>query len=103
MSLLVKLGEPTDSTLCGTLPAFVQVHVTVPPAATVSTAGLADPLCPPLKKMLPAATGGCRTRWCVAGAPDERRQYAGGQETRDHEFPLHRGCEPANGASAPCC
>src|SRR6476659_9014517 len=37
-------------------PALVHVHVTVPPTATVSTAGLADALCPLLKKMLPTAT-----------------------------------------------
>ena len=47
--------------LCGTPPALVQVHVTVPPAAMVSTAGFADPLCPLLNTLLPtltAAVGG---------------------------------------------
>jgi hypothetical protein len=34
---------------------LVQVQVTVPPAATVSTAGLTDPLCPLLKEMFPTA------------------------------------------------
>ena len=36
--------------LCGTLPVLVQVHVTVPPAATVSTAGLLDALWPALEE-----------------------------------------------------
>ena len=55
-ALLVKPGEPCDWTLWGTLPVFVQVHVTVPPTATVSTAALADPLCPLLKTLLPTVT-----------------------------------------------
>src|SRR5438093_8649316 len=42
--------------LWGTLPELVQVHVTVPPTATVTTAGLLDPLSPLLKKMLPTVT-----------------------------------------------
>jgi hypothetical protein len=37
MTLLVKLGDPVDSTLCWSEPTHVQV--TVPPTATVSTAG----------------------------------------------------------------
>jgi hypothetical protein len=53
IALLAKLGEPNDWMEWGVLPAFVQVQVTVPPTATVSTAGLADALCPLLKKMLP--------------------------------------------------
>ena len=37
--LLVKPGDPSDSTLCGVSPVLVQVQVTVVPTATVSTAG----------------------------------------------------------------
>jgi hypothetical protein len=38
-TLLVKLGAPVDNTLCGVVSVFTQVQVTVPPTATVSTAG----------------------------------------------------------------
>jgi hypothetical protein len=55
-ALLVKLGEPSDWMQWETLLAFVQVRVTVPPTATVSMAGLADPLCPLLKRMFPTVT-----------------------------------------------
>src|SRR4051794_3310569 len=56
MALLVKSGVPVDWTLWGRSPVLVQVHVTVPPAATVSTAWFVDPLCALLKKMLPTMT-----------------------------------------------
>src|SRR5437667_4434748 len=42
--LLAKLGDPTDCTVCGSDP--VQLQVTVPPAAIVSTAVLLLPLWP---------------------------------------------------------
>ena len=42
MLLLVKLVDPVDWTLCGSEP--VQVQVTVPPTAMVSTAGFWLPL-----------------------------------------------------------
>jgi len=58
----VKLGEPTDCTLCGKASEVAQVQVTVPPTATVSTAGLDDPLRSLLKKMSPTVTA------AVAGA-----------------------------------
>ena len=57
-----KIGEPSDSTLWGMSPVLVQVQVTAPPTATVSTAWLVDPLCPLLKKTLPTMTD------AVAGA-----------------------------------
>src|SRR5215470_14287495 len=40
---LVKLGMPSDCTVCGMPPVFAQLHVTVPPATTVSTAGFDEP------------------------------------------------------------
>src|SRR5881409_1590777 len=53
--LLAKLGEPTDWTLCGRDP--VQVQVTVPPIAMVSTAAFVLPLWPLTNWMLgPAVT-----------------------------------------------
>jgi hypothetical protein len=55
-ALLSKPGELSDSMLWGMSSVCVQVHVTVPPTATVSTAGLIDPLCSLLKKLLPMAT-----------------------------------------------
>jgi hypothetical protein len=55
-SLLVKDGDPVDSTLCGTAAVFVQVHVTVLPTATVSTAGFTVPFRLLLKRMLPTRT-----------------------------------------------
>ena len=36
--LLVKLGVPTDCTVCGTAGPVTQVQVTLVPTATVSTA-----------------------------------------------------------------
>jgi hypothetical protein len=60
--LLVKLGEPVDCTLCGKASVVAQVQVTVPLTATVSTAGLDDPLSALLKKMSPTVTA------AVAGA-----------------------------------
>ena len=114
MSLLVKSGVPSDSTLWGTLPVLVQVHVTVPPAATVSTAWFVDPLCPLLKKMLPTMTATVGGAGAGAGAgagpgagagwgsgpgsggsvgvllplehPASTARASGGQETPDHEF-----------------
>jgi hypothetical protein len=62
MSLLAKLGEPSDCTLCGMVAPLAQVQVTVPPTATVSTAGLDDPLWSLRKKMSPKVTA------AVAGA-----------------------------------
>ena len=53
IALLVKLGEPNDWMLWGTLPALIQVHVKVPLTATEWTAGLTDPLCPLLKRLQP--------------------------------------------------
>ena len=41
---------------CGTLPVLVQVQVTLPPAATVSTAGLTEPLRALFMKLLPTIT-----------------------------------------------
>src|SRR5881296_4271344 len=53
--LLAKLGEPTDWTLCGRDP--VQVQVTVPPIAMVSTAAFVLPWWPLTNWMLgPAVT-----------------------------------------------
>jgi hypothetical protein len=37
--LLVKLGDPSERTVCDVLPVLVKVQVTVVPAATVSMAG----------------------------------------------------------------
>src|SRR6478672_2430091 len=54
--LLVKLGEPRDSTLCVVEPVPVQVQVTAWPTGTVSTAGLVVPLCALWKKRLPTVT-----------------------------------------------
>src|SRR5207253_3758254 len=51
--LLAKLGDPTDWTLCGRLPAHVQVAV--PPTGIVSTAGFMVPLCP-LTNWMPEPT-----------------------------------------------
>jgi len=56
MALLVKLGEPMDRTLWGKLSVVAHVQVTVPLTATVSTAGLDEPLRPLLKKMSPTVT-----------------------------------------------
>src|SRR5215510_11509899 len=40
---LGKVGVLTDCTVCGTPPVLTHVHVTVPPATTVSTAGFDEP------------------------------------------------------------
>src|SRR5262245_23823009 len=56
MLLLVKLGDPWDWTLWGMSASLPQVQVTVPPTATVSTAGLDDPLWSLRKKMSPSVT-----------------------------------------------
>jgi hypothetical protein len=56
MLLLVKLGEPGDWTLWGMSASLPLVQVTVPPTATVSTAGLDDPLWSLRKKMSPKVT-----------------------------------------------
>jgi hypothetical protein len=56
MLLLVKLGEPSDSTLCDMRAVFTQVHVTVPPTTTVSTAGFVVLLRLLLNRMLPTVT-----------------------------------------------
>ena len=53
---LLKAGAPFDWTLCETAPAPTQVQVTVPPAATVSTAGFCVVLRTLLKKMSPRFT-----------------------------------------------
>src|SRR5438034_8885699 len=53
MALLAKLDGPCDSTLCGTDPVDVQVHLTVVPTATVSIAGFWVPLLALLNRMLP--------------------------------------------------
>ncbi len=54
MALLVNVGLPVDCTLCESDIA-AQVHVTVPPTATVSTAGFDEPL-RPLVNTIPAPT-----------------------------------------------
>jgi hypothetical protein len=54
--LLVKLGDPMDRTLWGMASVVAHVQVTVPLTATVSTAGLDDPLWSLLKKRAPPVT-----------------------------------------------
>src|SRR2546428_3139728 len=44
IALLANAGDPSDWTLCGIPCVLVHVQVTVPPTATVSTAGLELPL-----------------------------------------------------------
>src|SRR2546426_9565256 len=44
IALLANVGEPSDWTLCAMPWVLVHVQVTVPPIATVSTAGLELPL-----------------------------------------------------------
>ncbi len=61
VALLVKVGEPLESTLWSVDPVFVHVQVTVVPTVTVSTAGFRVPLCSLEKKMFPIVT--------VPGAP----------------------------------
>ena len=56
VKLLANWGEPVDSMLCDVVPVDVQVHVTVPLTATVSTAGSVVALRPLLKKMFPTVT-----------------------------------------------
>src|SRR6476469_6972845 len=56
MALLAKLGWPTDCTLCGTTPLAAHTQVTLPPAATVSMAALADRLRSLRKKLFPTVT-----------------------------------------------
>ena len=71
--LLVKLGVPRDSTLW--LPE-IQVHVTVPPTATVSTAGFVVPFPLLVKKIsptwteavVPAGAGEVTWRWNQSGS-----------------------------------
>src|SRR5512143_3561368 len=58
MTLLGKLGAPSDWTLCCTWPVLTHVQVTVSPTATVSTAGLAELFCLLRKKSLPIRTAG---------------------------------------------
>jgi hypothetical protein len=48
MALLVKLGAPVDSTLCGTAPVELQVHRTRVPAVIVTPVGA--------KKLFPTLT-----------------------------------------------
>src|SRR6059036_228916 len=81
--LLAKLGEPTDWTLCGRDP--VQVQVTVPPIAMVSTAGFVLPLWPLTNWMLgpavtepavptPTPTAAVRPRAAIPAASCQRRE-----------------------------
>jgi hypothetical protein len=46
VSLLVRLGEPSDSAVGGVDPVLVHVHVAILPTATVSIAGFLVPLPP---------------------------------------------------------
>ena len=69
--LFVKLGDPVDSTLC-VPPAHV--HVTVPPAAMVSTAGFEALFRLLVKKKLPSWTAALvaavvTVAWNVTGEP----------------------------------
>ena len=56
VALLVKLGEPSDRTLCSVKPVMPQVQVTEPPTEIVSTAGLVLLFRSLTKKILPKRT-----------------------------------------------
>src|SRR5216117_4272822 len=53
IALLANVGEPSDWTLCAMPWVLVHVQVTVPPIATVSTAGLELPLWALVNAMAP--------------------------------------------------
>src|SRR5438552_18771025 len=53
IALLANVGEPSDWTLCAMPGVLVHVQVTVPPIATVSTAGLELPLWALVNAMAP--------------------------------------------------
>jgi hypothetical protein len=72
----VKAGDPVDSTLCGVPLVLVHVQVTLPPTATVSTAGFMVPFRLLAKRILPTRTAaevgieeGCAIALKVRGDP----------------------------------